>query len=134
MDKQSMKRRTLLGGAATLMGAALADAAETPKAGTGGTVAVAAPANLNPPVVQVKEGKLRGFKDGKTYAFYGVPYATAERFELPKPVAAWEGIKSAQAYGPVCPIPAMSAPGADEFVFPHRYWMENEHCQVLNIW
>src|SRR6476659_9677676 len=102
MDKQAMKRRTLLGGAATLMGAGFVEAADDPKAGTGGTVAVAAPANLNPPVVQVKGGKLRGFKDGKTFTFLGVPYATAERFELPKPVAAWEGIKSAQAYGPVC--------------------------------
>ena len=32
------------------------------------------------------------------------------------------------------PVPAMTAPGPDEFVFPHRYWLENEHCQVLNIW
>jgi para-nitrobenzyl esterase len=28
----------------------------------------------------------------------------------------------------------MTTPGVDEFVFPHRYWLENEHCQVLNIW
>jgi para-nitrobenzyl esterase len=34
----------------------------------------------------------------------------------------------------VCPIPESNAPGRDEFVFPHRYWLENEHCQVLNIW
>jgi para-nitrobenzyl esterase len=90
--------------------------------------------NLHPPVVQVKGGKLRGFKDGKTFTFLGIPYAEADRFELPKPVQPWDGIKNAQAWGPVCPIPAMTAPGRDEFVFPHRYWLENEHCQVLNIW
>jgi para-nitrobenzyl esterase len=93
-----------------------------------------APPNLHPPVVQVKGGKLRGFKDGKIFTFLGVPYAEAERFEMPKPVAAWEGIKSAQAWGPVCPIPPATTVGPDDVVFPHRYWVENEHCQVLNVW
>ena len=90
--------------------------------------------NLNPPVVQVKSGKVRGFRDGKTNTFLGIPYAEAERFEMPKPVKPWDGVKSAQTWGPVCPIPAMDRPGADDFVFPHRYWLENEACQVLNIW
>ena len=90
--------------------------------------------NMDPPVVEVRGGKLRGFRDGKTTTFFGIPYAEAERFELPKPVAAWEGVKSAQAWGPVCPIVNMTRSGPDEFVFPHRYWVENEHCQVLNVW
>jgi para-nitrobenzyl esterase len=93
-----------------------------------------APPNLHPPVVQIKGGKLRGFKDGKIFTFLGVPYAEAERFEMPKPVQAWEGIKSAQVWGPVCPIPPATTVGSDDFVFPHRYWVENEHCQVLNVW
>ncbi len=93
-----------------------------------------APPNLNPPVVHVKSGKLRGFRDGKTLTFLGVPYAEAERFEMPKQVQAWEGVKSAQTWGPVCPIPPATSIGGDDFVFPHRYWVENEHCQVLNIW
>lgn len=90
--------------------------------------------NLEPPVVQVKGGKLRGFRDGTTLTFLGIPYAEAERFEMPKPVRAWEGVKSAQTWGPVCPIPQATSVGADDFVFPHRYWVENEHCQVLNVW
>jgi len=53
---------------------------------------------------------------------------------MPKPVKAWDGIKSAQTWGPVCPIPQATSVGPDDFVFPHRYWVENEHCQVLNIW
>jgi para-nitrobenzyl esterase len=85
-------------------------------------------------VVQVKGGKLRGFKDGKTFTFLGVPYADAERFEMPKPVKAWDGIKSAQTWGPICPVPPATTVGSDDFVFPHRYWVENEHCQVLNVW
>ena len=32
------------------------------------------------------------------------------------------------------PIPEPTSVGGDDFVFPHRYWVQNEHCQVLNIW
>ena len=69
-------------------------------------------------------------REGKTYSFLGVRYAEAERFGQPKPVQPWEGIKNAQAWGPVCPIPLSSTVGADELVFPHRFWIANENCQV----
>ena len=144
MQSKVNRREMLSGGAALVSGAlaglavpANAGAAATAKNGEGPLIPIAKPGdspNLHPPVVEVKGGKLRGFRDGKTITFLGIPYAEAERFELPKPVQPWEGIKNAQAWGPVCPVPAMTAPGADEFVFPHRYWLENEHCQVLNIW
>jgi para-nitrobenzyl esterase len=90
--------------------------------------------NYAPPVVQVEGGKVRGYRDGKTTVFLGVAYAQAERFELPKPVTAWDGVKNAQSWGPVCPVPPQAKVGPDEFVFPHRYWIEDENCQVLNIW
>jgi para-nitrobenzyl esterase len=90
--------------------------------------------NLHPPVVQVQCGKLRGLKDGRVFTFLGIPYARAERFEMPKAVPAWDGIKGAQVWGPVCPIPQATSVGADDVVFPHRYWVENENCQVLNVW
>ncbi len=126
----SINRRTLLGGAAVAgLSATVAQAASTSDAAKAGEAA-----NLHPPVVQVKSGKVRGYRDGKTSVFLGIPYAEAERFEMPKPVKPWEGILSAQAYGPVCPVPAQSKPGPDEFVFPHRFWTENEACQVLNVW
>ena len=144
-----MSRRELLGRGAALMGAAVAGAALPSPIATAESrpnisaldqrldikgAKLSALPNLDPPVVQVQSGKLRGFRDGKTTVFLGIPYAEAERFELPTPVKPWEGIKSAQAWGAVCPIPQMTAPGIDEFVFPHRYWVENEHCQVLNVW
>jgi para-nitrobenzyl esterase len=90
--------------------------------------------NLSPPVVTVKAGKLRGLREGKTYSFLGIRYAEAERFGQPRPVQPWEGIKNAQAWGPVCPIPPSSTVGADELVFPHRFWIANESCQYLNVW
>ena len=85
-------------------------------------------------MVQVKGGKLRGLREGKTSSFLGIPYAEADRFELPKPAAAWTGVKNAQAWGPVCPSPEQTTVSSDELVFPHRYWIENEHCQYLNVW
>ena len=143
---EGLNRRQLLGTGAALLGGALAGGAlqgpqafgqeksqhEGSKSAEGANASVLP--NLHPPVVQVEGGKLRGFRDGKTTIFLGIPYAEAERFALPKPVQPWQGIKSAQAWGPVCPIVNMTEPGVDEFVFPHRYWVENEHCQVLNVW
>jgi para-nitrobenzyl esterase len=147
MLSNRMNRRVLFGKSAAVMGGAVAGLALQPDKASGQTRSAAGEPrpdvrvsglqespNLQPPIVQVKAGKLRGYRDGKTHTFLGIPYAQAERFELPRPVQPWEGIKNTQAWGPVCPIPHMGAPGRDEFVFPHRYWLENEHCQVLNIW
>lgn len=90
---------------------------------------------LNPPIVEVEQGLLRGYMDESTYAFLGVPYASVpERFVMPEKAESWEGVRDAQAYGPVCPIPAQTSVGADEMVWPHRYWIQNEDCESLNIW
>ncbi len=151
MGKQPQKsdalnRRSLLTRSAALIGGAaagltLADgkasAQAKPKTDASPATKVTTPGvppNLHPPVVEVKGGKLRGFQDGNIFTFLGVPYADAERFEMPKPVQPWEGIKGAQTWGPVCPIPPATNVGGDDVVFPHRYWVENEHCQVLNVW
>lgn len=144
-QSHAMNRRNLLTRCAALVGGAttglgLAGSAPAQEKLNGKAQPGATPAkpgerpNLNPPVVQVKGGKLRGFRDGKILTFLGVPYAEAERFEMPRPVRSWDGVKSAQTWGPVCPIPPMTGVGGDDFVFPHRYWVENEHCQVLNVW
>jgi len=135
-----MNRRTMLGTTTALLGGVVAGAAdvfaqEKPKAAA--TPARTAPAvnpNLAPPVVQTKGGTLRGLREGKTLSFLGVRYAEAERFGPPKPVQPWAGIKSAQVWGPVCPAPEQTTVSADELVFPHRYFIANEHCQYLNVW
>jgi para-nitrobenzyl esterase len=133
-----MNRRTLLTRAAVLAvcGVTAATAQEKPKteAQPARSTTPAASPNLRPPVVEVKGGKLRGFMDGKIFTFLGVPYAQAKRFELPKPVQPWQGIKNAQTWGPICPSPQVTTVSANGFVWPRRYWVENEDCQVLNIW
>jgi para-nitrobenzyl esterase len=73
-------------------------------------------------------------REGKTLSFLGIRYAEAERFGLPKAVQPWEGIKNAQVWGPVCPAPEQTMVSSDELVFPHRYFIANEHCQYLNVW
>ena len=113
----AINRRALLRlGTATAIVMGSASAIEQPNTGTQSAAKAASNAdapNLHPPVVQVKCGKLRGLKDGRIFTFLGIPYAQAERFELPKPVPAWDGIKGAQVWGPVCPIPQATSVGPD---------------------
>ncbi len=85
------------------------------------------------PVVQTKAGKLRGFQMDSTYIFQGIEYAWAERFQAPRPVRPWEGVKDALSYGYVCPLLHQEQPNGEVMV-PHRYWPMSEHCQNLNVW
>ena len=88
----------------------------------------------NPPVAEVEAGQIKGFMDDDTYTFLGVPYAASERFQMPQKVEAWDGVYNAQAYGKTCKIPEQTSVGSDEMLWPHRYWIQGEDCQNLNIW
>src|SRR5580765_4538818 len=119
-----INRRKMLGTTTALVGGAVAGIAGTafgqqnPKAAapTAPAPAVATGPNLHPPVVQLKAGKLRGLREGKTSSFLKIHYAEADCFELPKPVRPWDGVKNAQAWGPVCPIPEQTTVSSDELV------------------
>ena len=134
-----ISRRRMLGTTA-LLGGVVAGVAgdvlgqERPTTPAGKAATPAAGPNLSPPVVQIKGGKLRGLREGNTLSFLGIRYAEAERFGLPRAVQPWEGTRNAQVWGPVCPAPEQSTVSGDELVFPHRYWIANEHCQYLNVW
>lgn len=84
-------------------------------------------------VVETKQGKLRGYLADGVYAFHGIRYAQAKRFQLPQPVEPWSGVKDALAYGYVCPLLEQDVP-FEEVRVPHRYWPADENCQYLNIW
>lgn len=84
------------------------------------------------PVLETTSGKLKGYFCDGAYIFKGVPYAFAERFQMPVPFR-WEGVHDACSYGFVCPLMEQDTPSM-ELLVPHRYWPMDEHCQNLNIW
>lgn len=84
------------------------------------------------PVLETTSGKLKGYFYDGAYIFKGVPYAHADRFQMPVS-SKWEGVKDATSYGFVCPLMEQDTPSA-ELMVPHRYWPMDEHCQNLNIW
>lgn len=84
------------------------------------------------PVLETTSGKLKGYFYDGAYIYKGVPYAHADRFQMPVP-SKWDGVKDATSYGFVCPLMMQDTPSA-ELMVPHRYWPMDEHCQNLNIW
>lgn len=94
------------------------------------------------PVAKTTHGKLHGFLQDEVFHFHGIQYGKAERFELPKPVKKWGGIKDAKAYGYICPLMPedpvspgnpMASPWCS-FEIQHVYWPMNEQCLYLNVW
>ena len=67
--------------------------------------------------------------------FLGMPYAAApvgaNRFQPPRPVAAWEGIRPAVSFGPTVPKSRM-APHFEQ-MWPER-WIEGDDSLNLNVW
>ena len=85
------------------------------------------------PVVETKQGKLRGVTYGDVNIFMGIPYAHAKRFHMPQEIEPWEGIKNAYQHGPV----AMQAIEVNPFFYYrglHMLEKQSEDCQNLNIW
>ncbi|CAM4213290.1 carboxylesterase family protein [Cytophagaceae bacterium 50C-KIRBA] len=71
-------------------------------------------------------------------SFKGIPFAAPPignlRWKAPQPVAAWEGVKSCQAFGPSA-IQAPPAPfymWSEEFLIPKE--PISEDCLYLNVW
>lgn len=85
------------------------------------------------PVVETKQGKLRGYQNEGTYIFKGISYGKAKRFQSPQEPDSWDGVKEAASYGFVCPMLRQDVPNG-ELLVPHRYWPQDEDCLNLNIW
>ena len=89
--------------------------------------------------VETVEGRVRGCFVNDLYYFRGIPYATAERYRMPKPMDHWDGVKEAVTYGPVAPT--VRKPGvkgsyslSSQPLFGYRFWPEDEQCQYINVW
>ncbi|KHG66431.1 carboxylesterase [Thermus sp. 2.9] len=72
-------------------------------------------------------GKAQGRIEGEAIAFYGLPYAEAERFKAPKPVRAWPQGVGQEAVA--CP----QTPGITEW-FGGPIPPQREDCLLLNIY
>ncbi len=84
------------------------------------------------PQVKTAQGQLQGSRDGDIFIYKGIPYAKApigkNRWRSPQPLAAWEGVKQATAYGHDCmqkPFPGDAAPLGE---------VPGEDCLYLNVW
>jgi para-nitrobenzyl esterase len=80
---------------------------------------------------RVDAGLLDGVRDGDLAIYKGIPFAAPPTGELrwrePQPVAAWNGIRAADKFAPVCMQSGSSVPGQP--VEP-----DSEDCLYLNIW
>ena len=60
-------------------------------------------------VIETSKGKIQGYEENQVNFFLGIPYAEAPlkdlRWQPPKPVKSWEGIKKADVLGSACMQP-----------------------------
>jgi para-nitrobenzyl esterase len=116
-------------------------------AGTTGAMLMnpAAIAATNDPIVETRQGKLRGTRAGQSYVFRGVRYAVADRFMPPRQPAPWAGIRDALEFGASAPQTNASPPPGPPYVItaqlprpegapPPVKLPESEDCLFLNVW
>src|SRR5579863_3647828 len=85
------------------------------------------------PTVRVDGGELSGYTDFNGVTSYeGIPFAAPPvgklRWQAPQPVASWEGVRKATAFGSRC----MQAPIYSDMIF--RDPGPSEDCLYLNVW
>ncbi|SFW58705.1 carboxylesterase family protein [Amycolatopsis australiensis] len=76
-------------------------------------------------IVETGSGRIRGAHG----AFKGIPYATAKRFEPPKPPQPWTGVRDALEPGPAAPQP----PSRLEHALGPMPLPQSEDCLSLNV-
>ena len=89
--------------------------------------AVVPAARGDAPIVETRDGSLRGIVASGMREYLGIPYAEAPvgplRWNAPRPHAGWSGTRDATAFGPHCPQP----PG------PFGVASTTEDCLYLNV-
>jgi para-nitrobenzyl esterase len=87
------------------------------------------------PLVQLRDGAVRGKAESGVWAFLGVPYAAApfgaNRMQPPQHVQAWHGERDATACGPT--VPKGDYPPQYASLFPEVV-IAGEECMNLNVW
>jgi para-nitrobenzyl esterase len=136
----SGERRTLLKGAAVLVGGATVGTMLPGAARASGRAADAVMAVDGRALVATNSGQVAGYCRAGIYTFKGIPYAdTTEgrnRFMPPVTPKPWTGVRSARQYGHVAPQSARAGWANDEeaFMFAWDDGVQGEDCLRVNIW
>jgi para-nitrobenzyl esterase len=86
------------------------------------------------PEIRTTAGVVRGRAEGGLAVFRGIPYAEPPigegRFQAPRPVRGWDGVREASAFGPPAPQDARMAgrSGGDLFAGTGDDWL------TVNVW
>lgn len=93
------------------------------------------------PVVRLRSGRLRGTRSNGVTAFKRIPYAAnpfkpETRFQAPQPVASWQGVRDASAFGPPPPQPSRDQKpvlfgSADDLTL--NVWTPDPHAKDLPV-
>ena len=91
-------------------------------------------AALAGPVVRAPSGAVEGTSAGKIEVYRGIPYALPPvrqlRWQPPRPMPAWSGVRKATAFGPACVQPRPRA----NSIYANPPAQVSEDCLTLNIW
>ncbi|NUT44717.1 MAG: carboxylesterase family protein [Thermoactinospora sp.] len=80
--------------------------------------------SADPAIVETPAGAVRGSLTAQTATYQGIRYATAARWESPKSVPSWTGVRDGRKPGPMCPqVGSEYAKTAST----------NEDCLMLNV-
>ncbi|MDD3212041.1 MAG: carboxylesterase family protein [Eubacteriales bacterium] len=85
----------------------------------------------------IESGPIMGMDYHGVYNFRGIPYAKAERFQMPEKVTPWTDVRPCLSWGVVCPAPygQNGYTNFTEFMTPTDHnFIQNEDCQNLNVW
>jgi para-nitrobenzyl esterase len=98
------------------------------------SLAAAAPASAQTPMVQAPAGTVQGTLAGDVRVFKGLPYAQPPvgpmRWKAPVALPSWPGVRKATAFGPACVQPRSRTSG----IYTNPPERMSEDCLTLNIW
>ena len=147
--KKSVSRRSILRGAAVLLGSSTASSLHTRvlpairENGTAGQQKQATQpvviASDKVAIVETVAGKVRGYIKEGIFTYKGIPYGevTAQgRFQPVRKPEPWTGVRSSMQYGRVCPRGPRGSWDEDEesWLFCYDDGVQGEDCLRLNIW
>jgi len=92
--------------------------------------------NSDDALVKTTYGTVCGYIEDGIYAFKGIDYAKARRFEAPEDPDPWEGVQTALYYGNQCPQAPRLTWGDDCEAFLYQWddGVQSEDCLNLNVW